>query len=93
MRPIDADYLKTKVHKVYGYPGKILEADLDNAPTLDVRPAKYTSWYVDEELYTHGECQCRSCGAIFNNDMIDSAYCPNCGAEVVDPEEELNAAD
>lgn len=61
---------------------------IETEPEEDVKPVKYTSWYVDHELYTHGECQCLSCGAILDYDMIDYDYCPKCGAEVINPEEE-----
>lgn len=91
MRPIDADYLKTKVHKVYGYPGKILEADLDDAPTLDIKPAIHAHWNVidhGEEIvnaYPHywATLKCSNCGMERDvKDYYSPSFCESCGAKM-----------
>lgn len=103
MRPIDADSVSTILTRIIEEQKKshhddevigLMEArtEVNNALTLDVKPVKYTTWYVDRELYTHKKCKCLRCRAILDYEMIDYAYCPKCGAEVIDPEEEYERA-
>jgi hypothetical protein len=82
MRLIDADQLKTKVHKVYGYTGRILETDLDGAPTIDAVLVTHAHWVLNPNGMDWGlpAWTCSHCGG--RNDMIPPFITTNKGGYV-----------
>lgn len=96
MRPIDANELKTHSFQVdisdCESESAVLLRDIDEAPTLDVRPVVHGHWI--RKWDTH----CSACGVGFSEmpysyDTEDGPgyvekFCPNCGA-IMDEKEEL----
>ena len=63
----------------------VYEADIDNAPTIEVEPRKHGRWIAD--TYWHGY-HCSMCGnqrSYIEVQVIN--YCPNCGADMREVEE------
>lgn len=98
MRSIDADYLKTKVHRVYGYPGRVLESDIDGAPTLDVMPVVHAHWIPECPNKCNGKAYkhtCSECGkSVYDErqvsvDEMEYYFCPHCGAKMDEEQEEI----
>ncbi len=100
MRLIDADALKNKMHKVCGYPGRIYESDLDDAPTV---PQTHAHWIqqdcaranvpgivlVDKCGFVYESCFCSACGEWLSGSdeyAVKGRYCPNCGAKMDEEE-------
>ena len=53
---------RSKVHRVGNESGRVDWHDIENAPTLDVRPAAYAHWTED----SYGYSSCSGCGFTFN---------------------------
>ena len=90
MRPIDADYARSKLisagraikgtadskrfTKLIG----ILVDKIDAAPTLSQVPVKIGEWLEGEQLeWTRWASKCSLCGS---EQEFATNYCPNCGA-------------
>ena len=88
MRPINADYLESKVHRVGNESGRVYWFDIEDAPTLDVQPVVHAHWVAceDEYEYVLDEYKCSACGGIqfFAIEPQENGwkYCPNCGAKM-----------
>ena len=104
MRPIDADTVSTiltriieeqrKTHHVDEVIG-LMEArtEVNNAPTLDVKPTVHAHWipYESETGEGSNTYKCSACGEI--QMLIDGTpkengwnYCPHCGAKMDEPD-------
>ena len=89
MRPIDADSVseiltrvieeQKKSHHVDEVIG-LMEArtEVNNAPTLDVKPVVHAHW--DEDDY--GFYSCSNCGYEWDEAEYKTKYCPECGAKM-----------
>lgn len=78
MRPIDADVLPVNF-----WDGRfvgVAKNDLDNAPTLDVRPNIHAYWVESKEGYL----SCSNCHdamiELYENGQALTPFCPYCGA-------------
>ena len=101
MRLIDADelrkwYAETSEEGKCGYDiftSEVLE-DIDNAPTIDARPATKGNWKTWYHGGTNFSYSCDRCGAqapfLWNsNEQKKTRYCYNCGARMLNNNDDL----
>lgn len=92
MRLIDADELKVD----YGFTWdditpthEELYALIDRQPTID--PVKKGKWRKQNNEYSYwyecSECGCEPLWSRFYGEFDFSAFCPNCGAKMEEPED------
>ncbi len=95
MRPIDANELKTHSFQVdmsdCESESAVLLRDIDEAPTLDVRPVVHGHWiHPSRNSKINNKAifsDCSVCG--YSVAVIDARdYCPNCGAILDEKEAE-----
>lgn len=82
MRPIDADYIKSKLNKAAlgGHLHYYVCGVIDDAPTIDAKPVKHGRWIrTSEPCATTLVLHCSECG---RNTNYDFSYCSNCGAKM-----------
>ena len=88
MRPIDADVLVKKFEALKKwetlfntYGTAILE--INNMPTLDVKPVKHAHWVESEEGYFNcSNCHNDAMIELYENSQKLTPFCPNCGAKM-----------
>ena len=51
--------------------------EIEHLPTVDAVPVRHGHWVVDPE--DDGVCSCSECGRY---EFYESAFCPNCGAQM-----------
>lgn len=89
MRLIDADALLESLKKTDRY--FMLKADIDNAPTVELRMGRMTNgviipikrpqgeWITTRTMLHDGDPYCSICD---EENIIRSNFCPNCGASM-----------
>ena len=87
MRLINADAVKDIINNIQwdkyeGMPRLVFWADLheqiDILPTID--PVKHGRWVKEEDRHMHWHCS--ECSYVIGAMVMDSNYCPNCGARM-----------
>lgn len=83
MRLIDADVLLENIKKHCIIPEwcyVLIDMEINDAPTIDVRPVVYGEWISREIEDVMRWRECSVCGYEIPN--IDWKFCPNCGADM-----------
>lgn len=87
MRPIDADYVKSKLNKsaLGGHLYYYVCGVIDDAPTIEAEPVKHAHWEEKQDMNGDTYYQCTNCKEDFV--LVEGTpkdnlyyYCPNCGA-------------
>lgn len=101
MRAVDADWILTHL-KPYelsdeewsvtgGTALRLIHKAIENAPTLEVQPIIHARWRFDGFYFHCSNCGCealsKKSGVIGNIYLTD--YCPNCGAKMKRPGDEV----
>ena len=74
---------RPKVHRVGNESGRVYWHDIEDAPTLDVKPVVHAHWTEDSCGYS----SCSGCGFTFNWPEYKTKFCPDCGAKMEDKNE------